>query len=144
VRSLAIAAMGLALVGLIVSVGLIVGGLLDLNEHLRPLGVADFVGFFAVVWPTIHLKRQYGGERPWADLYSGCPPWLRRLGYVLMGLGAVLFYWPLVSRGRGAPAAAGTNLDPSAIGSFGLIVYSACFNQLFSLLRLDDDSPAAG
>jgi len=57
----------------------------------------------------------------------------------------LFFYLTLISHAGVTPEAKGTTfLDPGAIGSFGLVVYSACFNQLFSLLQLDGDSPAAG
>lgn len=69
-------------------------------------------------------------------MYTGCPPWLRRLVYGLMIFGAVSLFGRFALEARGLAPALDVGFPSVTFSSFGLIVFSSGVGQMVSFLVL--------
>jgi hypothetical protein len=98
------------------------------------------VGFFVVAFPSFFIIKNATQDLPQREvtnlMYAGCPAWLKRLGYVVMAFGALNFFGSILLQKSGSRAAQSDWFPAIALGGFGLMAYSAFFNQLYSSVHL--------
>ncbi len=74
-------------------------------------------------------------------MYAGCPPWLRRLVYGLLGFAVVNFFGRLVLEAKGLVPVLEVGFPAVTVSIFSLMVFAAGVGQMQSFLvvrvRLD-------
>lgn len=96
---------------------------------------------FVFVFRYNSLTRDLTPREVERNRYLGCPSWMSQVAYWSMGIGAVLFFIPIVFETlgyipKGNYSAFGTESPSTLVGGFGLIAYSSIFAQLYSLKAL--------
>ena len=81
-------------------------------------------------------SKQIEGFKVVVSLYAGCPAWMRRLTYSVLGVGVGSF---VIAKLIGVNATADSLLGTRAtvlIGALGVMVFTVMFAQVYSILAL--------
>ena len=131
-----------SLLGLALSVLTTASVLAPPRVDLEELKVWLVALFFIVGLPGIFIISRSLQEVPPKHssklMYAGCPVWMRRLTYVLMALGVVVFFSPPA---LGLAAGGESLLGPGnslALGGFGIVWFSTIFSQVYSAQHLEE------
>lgn len=131
--------------GLALSLVVIATSLLPPGADSPALKLCLIAGLFVVGFPAIFVISSAWHDYPQRvylkHMYAGCPAWMRRLTYALLGVGAALFFSSIVLDPGGpgeSPLGPGSSLF---LGGFGLMAYSAFLAQVYSALHLDHAFP---
>ncbi|HVP44712.1 MAG TPA: hypothetical protein VMS96_14880 [Terriglobales bacterium] len=130
---LALAAIGLASV-VVVHVAALLGATGPFEHCLKYLGPGVFIVWLPTVLVMIRLTRDFKQKDVWRAALRGCPQWMRRLQWVIVGYAWVGgFALPIVF-GGGMEAPANAARSMSAVM---LLFYSISVSVLYSATRAD-------
>jgi hypothetical protein len=132
--------MVLALCGLILSVGVHVASLLGFHLPGGKLVWSLHIGIFVVWLPTVLVSMRIGRgtnrKDAWNLALSGCPVWMRRALYLVMGY-AVFNFLIFMLAGADHPKPPG-DAPPEVIRGFSghwMVFYGAAFETLYSVIH---------
>ena len=136
------AALALAALGGVLSIACLVFAALPCIDPLvLKVVVLLLLALVGTLTVAMQVKsKQIGGFDVSAPLYSGCPPWMRRLTYCVLGVGIETL---VVARLVGVSTTSDSLLGTKAtglIGALGVMVFTVLFAQIYSILAIRERS----
>lgn len=135
----------LAAVGLALSIGAnlmaVAGVAIPGSQLFWVLHVGIFVVWLPAVLVSAQMTRHTSRADFWKIALAGCPPWMRRAGYVLIGY-AILNFILFIASAPGQLEQPGDEARPSMVRGFSghwMIFYGAAFAILYSRIHAPRD-----